>query len=194
MTPEGRTYAGPVTDRPLSLLYVCTANICRSAFAHLLSRHLLDGRDDVEVSSAGTRGYIDAPVDGPIAAELRARGVDPSPFRSRPLTMAMVGAADLVLTAETSHRQYILDERPELFRRVLTIGQAARMLEQVGGEVTGRPVLDALRRAFTVPDPADDVADPYRRGPEAAAAAANRLDGHVRRIVRAVAGDTMEVS
>ena len=166
MTPEGRTYAGPVTDRPLSLLYVCTANICRSAFAHLLSRHLLDGRADV----------------------------DPSPFRSRPLTRAMVGAADLVLTAETSHRQYILDERPELFRRVLTIGQAARMLEQVGGEVTGRPVLDALRRAFTVPDPADDVADPYRRGPEAAAAAANRLDGHVRRIVRAVAGDTMEVS
>jgi protein-tyrosine-phosphatase len=41
---------------------------------------------------------------------------------------------------------------------------------------------------------ADDVADPYGRGSEAAATAARQIEQHVRRVVGALTGETMEVS
>jgi sulfate adenylyltransferase len=182
------------TDRPLSLLYVCTANICRSAYADVLTRHLAGDRGDLQVSSAGTQGFTDREMDPPMAAELARRGGDATGFRSRRLTMPMVAAADLVLTMESRHRQFVLDERPELYRRVLTLGQLSRMLERADPDVTGRALLGSLRERFLVAEPTDDVADPYGRGPEAAATAARQIDQHVRRIVGALTGETMEVS
>jgi sulfate adenylyltransferase len=182
------------TDRPLSLLYVCTANICRSAYADVLTRHLAGDRDDLRVSSAGTQGFTDREMDPPMAEELTRRGGDAGEFRSRRLTMSMVSAADLVLTMESRHRQFVLDERPELYRRVLTLGQLSRMLDRTDPEVTGRALVDSLRDRFLVAEPTDDVADPYGRGPEAAATAARQIDQHVRRIVGALTGETMEVS
>lgn len=195
MRPPGGAYAGAMTsDRPVSLLYVCTANICRSAFAEVLTRHLVGARDDLQVASAGTQGFTDREMDPPMAAQLRDRGGDPSGFRSRRLTMPMVTAADLVLTAEVRHRQFVLDERPELYRRVLTLGQLSRMLDRGVDGATGRALLDTLRRGFLAAEPGDDLADPYGRGDEAAATAAAQLDRQVRRIVGSFTGETMEVS
>lgn len=204
MTPDS-TVTGPAgsypgamtTHRPLSVLFVCTANICRSAYAEVLTRHLTAGHRHLEVASAGTQGFTDRPMDPPMAAELTARGVDPSGFRSRRLTIPMVAAADLVLTMEVRHRQFVLDERPELYRRVLTLGQASRMLDgtpTAAGADTGPALLGALRERFLVAEPEDDVADPYGRGPEAAATAARQIEPQVRRLVGALTGETMEVS
>jgi protein-tyrosine-phosphatase len=202
-----------VSDEPFRLLFVCTANICRSAYADVLTRHLVagtgasgpagdgagDGPNDgtvsvpgggvaLEVGSAGTHGFVDQPMDPPMATRLSARGADPSGFRSRPLTMAMVQQADLVLTAQVAHRQYILDERPELFRRVLTLGQLDRILAAVDTRATGRDLLAALRPAFIPASPDDDVADPFGRGEEAAGAAAERIDALVGRVVGRLTG------
>jgi sulfate adenylyltransferase len=165
----------------LRVLFVCTANICRSAYAELMAGRLLDGDPTVTVASAGTHGFRDHPIDPPMADQLRARGVDPASFRSRPLTMAMVEQADLVLTAESAHRQFILDDRPETFRRVFTLGQLARTLDAVAEEgdladVRGRELLGALRGRYRPVEAADELADPYRRGEAAAAAAASTLD------------------
>ena len=165
---------------------MCTANICRSAYAELMTRHVL-GASSVEVASAGTHGYVDHPLDPPMADQLRARGVDPDGFRSRRLTMRMAEQADLVLTAEVTHRQFVLDERPEMFRRVYTLGQLARTLEEAGVDgssaVRGADLLQELRSAYRPAEPVDDVTDPFRRGEEAAARAADRIDALVRRIV-----------
>lgn len=173
---------------PFRLLFVCTANICRSAYADVLSRHLLAGDPSVEVSSAGTHGFVDQPVDPPMAEELRTRQVDPDGFSSRLLTMAMIERADLVLTAEVVHRQFILDERPELFRRVFTLGQMARTLDAAGPlDAHGRALVRGLRSSFQAALPDDDVADPYGRGPEAASRTAAQLELLVRRVVPALA-------
>jgi protein-tyrosine-phosphatase len=95
----------------------------------------------------------------------------------------MAEAADLVLTASVSHRSFILDDRPGLFRRTLTLGQLDRMLDDLPDDLSGRDLLDAARAALKPPDPADDVPDPYGRGAEAASVAADRL---VRLVTRAV--------
>lgn len=173
---------------PFRLLFVCTANIARSAYADVLARHLLAGDVSVEISSAGTHGFVGEPVDPPMAEELRARQVDPGGFRSRRLTMSMVERADLVLTAEVMHRQFILDERPELFRKVFTLGQMARTLDAAGPlEAQGRDLVRGLRSSFQAAVPADDVADPYGRGREAASRTAAQLELLVQRVVPALA-------
>jgi len=73
-------------------------------------------------------------MDAPIAAELRARGADPSSIRSRQLTAEILRDADLILTAETTHRNFILDEWQAAFRRQI---RAAGVLQEA--EVTGLP-------------------------------------------------------
>lgn len=169
-------------SEPVRVLFVCTANICRSAYAEVLSRHLLGEDDSVTVASGGIHGFVDHRIDEHMGAALAERGVDGSAFRSRRLTLDMVDSADLVLTAETKHRQYLLDDRPAAFRRLFTLGQFEQVLAEQPDDLRGRDLLDAASRGLKPARPQDDVVDPYRRGPDAAAAAAEHID----RIVRPV--------
>ena len=68
-TPEAE--AGP---DPLHVLFVCTANICRSPWMELASRHLVGDLKELEFSSAGTHGFRDRAMDPVMAAHARAAG------------------------------------------------------------------------------------------------------------------------
>lgn len=153
----------------LAVLYVCTANICRSPFMELWSRHAAGPDSPLRFASAGTQGYRGSPMADEMRPALAELGVDADTFRSRRVTAAMLDEADLVLTAERSHRTFLLDDHPTAFRKVLTLGQAAAAATQVDPEARGRDAVVELSRARATADPADDVDDPYRRGPEAAA-------------------------
>lgn len=163
------------------VLFVCTANICRSAYAELRTAH--QGVAGLEVGSAGTHGWADAPMDPPMARQLEARGVDASAFRSRRLTRALVDEADVVLTATAAHRTFVLQERPAAVGRTFSLGQLAAALDSVADDLTGRDLLVAARRARATAVSDDDVADPYGRGPAAAAAAAQHLDALLDRVL-----------
>lgn len=56
----------------IRVLFVCTANICRSAYAEVMARHLLGDDPSVEVSSAGV--HLDRLLE-PIVTRLAAGGV-----------------------------------------------------------------------------------------------------------------------
>ncbi len=170
---------------PLKVLVVCTANICRSPYMELVLREQVG--DAVEVVGAGTHGFTQHPMDEQMAAQARDRGLDPTEFRSRPLTRQLVDEADLVLTAESRHRSHILDEQPGAFRKVFTLGQFARGVAQVGAaDLPAREVVALIGANRPAADPAVDVSDPYRRGPEAAAACASYIDGLVTQIAPAL--------
>ena len=170
---------------PLKVLFVCTANICRSPYMELAARRLLPEDGGVVFSSAGTRGFDASEMDAEMAARLD--GVDASSFRSRPLTRELLEEADLVLTAEASHRAFILDEQPGLFRKVFTLGQAAAAIQRIDDGLPRTELLARLAQARGSADPALDVADPYRRGPEAAAEAAAAIERLLAVVVPALA-------
>ena len=163
-------------DSPINVVFVCTANICRSAYAEMRARQVLGNRSTVQVGSAGVHGWIDQPMDPPMAQELSARGGNASTFASRRLTADIVRDADLLLTAEAAHRQFILEEWPAAFRRVFTLRQFADAVGTASETVQGRDLIAhaaALRRPA---HPSDNVRDPFGRGPAAAAACAVELD------------------
>jgi len=150
-----------VPSVPITVLFVCTANICRSAYAEVIARHLAGSRSDVIFSSAGTQGHASQPLNAEIA-EFLPEGVAQDGFASRRVTRDLVDRADLVLTAEASHRTFLLEEYPHAFRKVLTLGQFA---EAAGGIVLrGRELITAVGLRQPPVRPEHDVRDPYRRG------------------------------
>ncbi|NPC97286.1 adenylyl-sulfate kinase [Nocardioides sp. zg-DK7169] len=179
----------PAADEPLKVLFVCTANICRSAFMERLARHLAGPDAAVTFASAGTHGFAAHAMDDVMATTLAPRGVEGhESFRSRPLTRELLDEADLVLTAEAAHRAFILDDHPGLFRKVFTLGQFDEAVRAAGSELTGRDLLAVVAERRGTASPDLDVADPYRRGPDAAETAAAAIEAHLRHILPALTG------
>jgi len=163
---------------PIRVLFVCTANICRSPFMELTARHLAGNRP-IEFRSAGTHGFPQHPMDEVMASTLAPRGVQGvDTFRSHAITADDIEWADLVLTAESAHRQFILDDHPAAFRKVLSLGQFVAAATQL--DATGRELVAAVGAKRGTAASELDIDDPYRRGTEAAETAAVLIEGLVR--------------
>ena len=168
----------PSADR-FGILFVCTGNQCRSPVAEVLARRLLAERFGSEhaarfdVSSAGTQAVRGESIDPLTRAELVAVGVDDeaSFSDSAPLSVDMIGSADLVLTAERAHRSVVVQQAPTALGKTFCLREFARLMASV--ECDGMPADPvALARAAvvaardnrglipSVPPSEDDIADP----------------------------------
>jgi sulfate adenylyltransferase len=167
----------PRDHSALHVLFVCTANICRSPYMELVTRQRLGDAGVPEavvtVASAGTHGWVDKKMSRTMAATLPG-GIRHREFLSRSLTREMVDEADLVLTAERSHRQFVLEEFPAAFRKVFTLGQFAEVVRRSPG-ATGRDLIKVASTLSGIAQHREDVADPYAKGPEAAAVCAGEI-------------------
>ena len=170
---------------PLRVLFVCTANICRSPLMEIEARRLA-GDADVVFTSAGTHGLDAAPMYAAMTTVLPAGAADA--FRSRHLDATLLEEADLVLTAETSHRTFILEEHAHLHRKVFTLGQ---FIDTIAGlpDVHGRELVAAAGRRRTPPRADGDIADPYRRGKTAVDQAAGTIASMLSVVVPRLVGE-----
>jgi protein-tyrosine-phosphatase len=160
---------------PLRVLFVCTANVCRSPFLELYARSRLDS-PSVTFSSAGTHALDGQPMSEEISAEAtRAWGLDVHGFRSRRLTPDLVAGADLVLTAEQRHTRLVVDGGAGAAGTVLTLGQAARAAATATTREGATDVVAGLAERRGAPEPGDDVGDPYQLGAQAQSAAARQM-------------------
>lgn len=89
----------------ISVLMVCTGNICRSPMAEGLLTHLLPEslKPVISVRSAGTDGLHGNPADPFAVRAAAAHGADISQHRARVLDATMVRSAHLVLAMEAYH-------------------------------------------------------------------------------------------
>lgn len=120
----------------MRVLFVCTANICRSpSGAQLLRDQLGESAYEafVVVGSAGVMARV-----GDLGCEI-APALQPDVWEqhsSRPLTAQLVRDADLVLVASREHRPAVVAMDISARRRTFTIVQAGRIgawLSQPGG-------------------------------------------------------------
>ena len=101
-----------------------------------------------------------------------------SAFSSRRLTGALLEQADLVLTVEATHRTFILDDHPGLFRKVFTLGQFAPRSSSVPRGLDRDALLAQSPRRRGNADPALDVRTPIAgatKPPQAAWRASEEL-------------------
>jgi protein-tyrosine phosphatase len=129
-----------------SVVFVCTANVCRSPVAEALFRDWLRRRgvvDEWRVSSAGTWARDGAPVPPALGRLLQARGLDLSGHRARRVTEGLLAASDLTLCMTQSHCEALRIE-------FATCASRVKMLSEFAG------------RAYDVPDPCEGREPDYR--------------------------------
>ncbi|MCL4261822.1 MAG: hypothetical protein KJ069_01335 [Anaerolineae bacterium] len=131
-----------------NILFVCTANICRSPVAAALFRQKLEthGRtpSDWTVQSAGTWATIKR---GPsrFSKQLMAdRGIDISRHRANMIDTALMAQSDLILCMETGHVEALKIEFPHFKNRIFTLS-----------EMVDKP--------YNIPDPYGGPLEGYQR-------------------------------
>jgi protein-tyrosine phosphatase len=126
------------------VLFVCHANLCRSAMAERLANRSFADRLGVRgsrlaVSSAGTHARPGVPIHETAARVLRERRAYPGRFESRLLTPPIVAAPDLILTATREQRAACVSMVPGAVRHTFTLRQFGRLATSVGSLGTWFP-------------------------------------------------------
>ncbi len=95
------------------VLFICTGNVCRSPMAETLFRELVKDRSDFTVSSAGVSAAPGQTASEHTAELLKARGIDLSDFRSRPVTKEILRQATHIFSMTQGHQQSLESLFPE---------------------------------------------------------------------------------
>ncbi|MET7420464.1 low molecular weight phosphatase family protein [Dactylosporangium sp. NPDC005555] len=139
------------------MLFVCRANLCRSAMAERLAQ-----AGGLDAASAGTHAVPD--LDMPAFAKdvLVERGADPAGFASRRVDAALLAGADLVLTATRAERAHCVTLAPAATARTFTLRQFGRYLQQLPpGPTTLRDIARVRGRLQAGAPLDDDLPDPF---------------------------------
>lgn len=125
-----------------SVLFVCTANMCRSPLAEgLLHLRIIDEANDWRIASAGTWANDGASASSNSVIVLKDRGYDISRHSSRTITRAMVHNYQLVLVMERGHKEAIRVEFPEAAGRVFMLSEMINQNFSIPDPVGG-PLVD----------------------------------------------------
>ncbi len=118
-----------------AVIFICTANICRSPMAAaLFHSRLKKERADWQswrVDSAGTWA-----LDGEMAAKnsrqvMAQRGLDISGHRAKTVSAELLEEYDLILTMEQGHKEALRIEFPAIAGRVFMLGEMAGTLNPI---------------------------------------------------------------
>ena len=115
-----------------SILFVCTANVCRSPMAMAIFRKLVqDDREEWEVASAGTWAIEGLPVTSKALLVLQSKGLDISDHRSQPVTGELIDRFDLILTMEKNHKEALAIEFPQKAKRIFLLSEMIGLVYDV---------------------------------------------------------------
>lgn len=124
-----------------TVLFICTANVCRSPLAAaLLRERVKSSAQDWRIESAGTWALEGYPVVSKVEQVLNEKGITVAPHRSRKVTAELLQEFQLILTMEEGHKEALRFEFPEAADRIYMLSE---MIDQ----------------RFSVPDP---MGKPYR--------------------------------
>jgi protein-tyrosine-phosphatase len=136
-----------------SVLFICTANICRSPMANALFKQKIRnefGSEGWLITSAGTWATNGTPASQNSIIVMKEKGLDIHDHRSQIVSRELLQKHNLVLTMERGHKEALQIEFPELADRVYLLS------EMFGGKF--------------------DIHDPYGRLIEDYRVTANELD------------------
>ena len=125
-----------------SILFVCSANQCRSPMAQVLFEAFLVGkgvREEWRVESAGVWAYDGSPATANAQKAMAERGLDLSRHLSQPTSSTLLKQFDLTLVMEQRHKTALQEQNPQLVDRIYLMreiaGQEGDFADPVGGSL-----------------------------------------------------------
>lgn len=191
--------------RGARILVVCTANIRRSpATASMLrfgtSTTVPLREVGISVRSAGVRATEGMGIDSVIADQMEQHGVPYLEHHSLHLKPSYIEWADLILTAERSHRSAVVQMVPAALRQTFTIPEFAdlsRIIDprSLGTESPSVRLNNLMNAAATQRgrrtvrnESDDDLADLVRRTEREAKRLVNEIKEHTETIANSILG------
>jgi protein-tyrosine phosphatase len=114
----------------LSVLFVCTGNICRSPVAEaLLQSRAGELGLPISVRSAGSWAHRGNPATSNAILAAREIGLEIEGHRARPLTDHLIREADVVLALAGEHRDEVVSLVSEAAPKTFTLKELAALLE-----------------------------------------------------------------
>ena len=117
-----------------AVLFVCTANICRSPIAVGIFNKILDEQNpegDWRVESAGTWGLDGEPAAAGSLAVMKNNGIDISEHRARSVNQDLLQVFDLILTMESGQKESMRMEFPEVSDRIFLLSEMVNQKQDV---------------------------------------------------------------
>jgi protein-tyrosine-phosphatase len=182
-----KPYTHPISDE-VSVLFICTGNICRSVMAEALLRAAIPTGAPILVHSAGLAAEGVAPPRR-VLTEMRKRGLDVSGHRSRRLDPALVDESTLVIGVARTHAWEAVAMVPDAITRTFTFKELIRLSERIGWRDEGESLDDRLsrvheaRRSSLPVHVGDDIVDPMGASRRTFARVADEIDGLTKRLV-----------
>lgn len=129
----------------IKVLFVCTANVCRSPMAAAISNALAEEqRVPWEATSAGVRALVGERMSPRAGAALEEIGVYSEQHRARQVDPRMLGEADLVLAMTLDHAKVLRRLSPPASDKVHTLVAFAE------GAPEGEGIPDPYGQSMTV--------------------------------------------
>jgi glycine hydroxymethyltransferase len=107
-----------------SVLFVCTANICRSPMAMGLFRSFMEINDQMwKIDSAGVFSQSGLPASEFSRIVLLNKGIDIGGYRSKPVSIELISGFNIILTMEERHQLIIKSEFPYCAHKIYKLSE-----------------------------------------------------------------------
>lgn len=183
-------------DRDANVLFVCTANVCRSPLAEQYLRARLSPQAGLRPVSAGLVVSAGTPMDPFAAEQSRLFGGDPDGARSAPLTDDEALDAALILTMTRRQRKEVATRFPRAVRRTYLLADFSALIRELSQScptevarvgTPGGPGWDDLSQyRRRVPGAGEDIPDPIGCSREVHHRVATMIVRHVETIVTCI--------
>jgi len=171
---------------------VCTGNICRSPMAEAILRDELARRgcSDIEVASAGTWADLGNRATPEALEVLAARGIDFAAHRSRPVDLAELTEADLVVAMTSVHLRELRALAEEVGTKLVLMKELVEMelADARAPDLSGR-LAGLLLSKRPEPRRALDLDDPMGLPVQAYERAVGEIELGVTALVEALCGE-----
>ena len=118
--------SGARADQAKNILFVCTANVCRSPMAEAIFNALSEERELAwRAASAGVAALVDEDITPNARVALEEVGIYAGGHRARQISEAMLKEADLVLVMSPRHVTALRRSFTTLSERVYTLPEYA---------------------------------------------------------------------
>jgi protein-tyrosine-phosphatase len=128
-----------------SVLFVCTANVCRSPMASAIFAKIVAQRANGEnwrIESAGTWAQEGIPAVQNTQLTLSSLyKIDVQEHRSRCVSQELLSSFELILTMEKGHKEALQIEFPQIAERIYLIGEMIGEEREIQDPIGG-PLID----------------------------------------------------
>ena len=122
------------------LLFICSANMCRSPMAEALFSNLLKQRGDLGdwyVSSAGVWALEGNRASEGAVKAMERRGIDLRSHRARQVTAEMIIDSDLILVMEQNHKEALRASFPRFASKIYLLSEMVGLSHDIRDPIGG---------------------------------------------------------